>query len=333
MFEKARGPDRLLTDWRNGRRFVWIDLPTVQIKKSLKMGSFSASLYYREMKNTLQCRRCLREGHKAIDCPNEEVCLSCKLPGHRKGDRECGHNEEVRSLAVSNHDDENDYTDLWWGGVTNGKLSSASANVVAEENAEKEGEGDHMDNVVNKEGNTERDHEIVSSQQPNEQVIVDITPNKLLGVRTDREEKLNDEERGKGNEVSDKTVNEEQETVENLVVTEEAKETAEAKEDESVKVSEIEEGEILEDNDKGSMITKVSYKEKLIGSPSKEKTKKSKKGKESGNDGSDGNATPLVQKGMVQSILNFVGKRSSDTLSPDSTETRKPNSKRQAKQK
>ena len=40
LFEKARGPDRLLTDWRNGRRFVWIDLPATHSKRSLKMGSF-----------------------------------------------------------------------------------------------------------------------------------------------------------------------------------------------------------------------------------------------------------------------------------------------------
>ena len=33
-----------------------------------------------------KCRKCLREGNFAKNCPNQEVCLSCKKPGHRRQD-------------------------------------------------------------------------------------------------------------------------------------------------------------------------------------------------------------------------------------------------------
>lgn len=95
QFEKARGPDGKLTDWKTGRRFVWIDLPKHQVNRQCKMGEFRVFLFYREMKDTMQCRRCLQTGHKAIDCQNEEVCLDCKKPGHRRGDANC---EKVREV-------------------------------------------------------------------------------------------------------------------------------------------------------------------------------------------------------------------------------------------
>ena len=89
MFEKARGPDGKLTDWKTGRRFVWIDLPKGEVKRSLKMGTFTAYIFFREMRDNMQCRRCLQNGHKAVNCQNEEVCLTCKKAGHRRGDPIC----------------------------------------------------------------------------------------------------------------------------------------------------------------------------------------------------------------------------------------------------
>ena len=95
QFEKARGPDGKLTDWKTGRRFVWIDLPTHQVKSQCKMGEFRVFLFYREMKDSMKCRRCLETGHKALECPNEEVCFDCKKTGHRRGDAECESMKEV----------------------------------------------------------------------------------------------------------------------------------------------------------------------------------------------------------------------------------------------
>ena len=86
---KDRDEDGSLTNWRNGRRSVFIDIPKTTMKKFVLMGGFSAKCSYREMGNTRTCYRCLKEGHTAKDCPNEEVCFDCRKPGHRKGDRAC----------------------------------------------------------------------------------------------------------------------------------------------------------------------------------------------------------------------------------------------------
>ena len=36
-----------------------------------------------------QCRKCFESGHWASSCPNEEKCLECRQPGHRRGDPVC----------------------------------------------------------------------------------------------------------------------------------------------------------------------------------------------------------------------------------------------------
>ena len=104
--EKARGRDQKMTDWANGRRVVWIDLPDKPLPKSVRMGDFRANLYYREMKSgtNTKCYNCLQEGHRAVDCPSEVVCHTCKKTGHKRGDALCtlgfnhGMTEEVDSI-------------------------------------------------------------------------------------------------------------------------------------------------------------------------------------------------------------------------------------------
>ena len=99
QMEKARAPDRSLTDWKTGRRLVWIDLPTKPLPRSFKMGDFVAQLFYREMQQRPNvCFRCLQPGHRARECENDEVCHTCKKPGHRRGDPECqeGFETEVK---------------------------------------------------------------------------------------------------------------------------------------------------------------------------------------------------------------------------------------------
>ena len=71
-----------LSDFRDGRRSVFVDLPTWDVNPFMRMGTFRAKIEYAEMKKV--CYRCLQEGHTARDCTNEEVCRSCKKPGHRK---------------------------------------------------------------------------------------------------------------------------------------------------------------------------------------------------------------------------------------------------------
>ena len=118
QMERARAPDHTLSDWKTGRRFVWIDLPSNPIPRSLKMGEFQSQLYHREMRQSVtKCYRCLQEGHRARECPNDEVCHTCKLPGHRRGDPMCGlgldqeSESEVSDASVSQSEAEVSETD------------------------------------------------------------------------------------------------------------------------------------------------------------------------------------------------------------------------------
>ena len=73
-----------------GKRFVYIDLPKSKVNKHLKIGRFTAFLYYKEMEDAKStCRQCLQPGHRAKDCTNEPVCYTCKKPGHKRGDPRC----------------------------------------------------------------------------------------------------------------------------------------------------------------------------------------------------------------------------------------------------
>ena len=77
-------------DYRTGRRTVWINLPEKPLPKNVKIGNFKATLFHWEQKEVeIQCRKCLQYGHKANLCKNEEVCLQCGQPGHRKGSDKC----------------------------------------------------------------------------------------------------------------------------------------------------------------------------------------------------------------------------------------------------
>ena len=90
VWEKARGPDGSLSDWKTGRRMVWINIPQKPINKFMRMGNgFSAIIYYKEMKDSRKCNKCLQFGHIAKFCEREEVCFTCQKPGHRKGDPQC----------------------------------------------------------------------------------------------------------------------------------------------------------------------------------------------------------------------------------------------------
>ena len=106
--EMLRAPDGGLTDWESGDRHVFIKRPEKPIKRKMKMGKFTATLWYKNMiedqlctncwekghgfwtcKNERTCKRCLEKGHGHWQCTNEEVCWDCRNTGHRKGDPEC----------------------------------------------------------------------------------------------------------------------------------------------------------------------------------------------------------------------------------------------------
>ena len=91
-YSRARDPSGKLTNFKTGARFVDIVIPENPLPKKLKIGDFTASLYHKEQKQSLEnkeCGNCMQKGHIRKECPNEMVCYECRQPGHKKGDPEC----------------------------------------------------------------------------------------------------------------------------------------------------------------------------------------------------------------------------------------------------
>ena len=163
-FEKARGPDGMLSDWRTGKRSVWIDMPKQEVSRHCKMVDFSAFLYHKEMKDSVTCRRCLQKGHMARDCPNDEICLDCKKPGHRRGHPDCeiSQDESIWGQPRGSEASVENAADLYvWGNPGNilnekvadddmkdddGSEKSIEVSTAVDSNVSSEDEGD--DNVV-----------------------------------------------------------------------------------------------------------------------------------------------------------------------------------------
>ena len=112
IMEKARSPDGSLSNWKTGRRIVWITLPARPLPRATRMGDCMSFLYYREMQeNEITCRRCQQKGHKAFECPGQEMCFACNKPGHRRGDPECGSSLPGRHEDVRDDRSEIESTD------------------------------------------------------------------------------------------------------------------------------------------------------------------------------------------------------------------------------
>ena len=59
MEERARDEHGKRSHWKTGRRFIYIDVPSTPLPRSLKIGIFTASLFHREQKQTAVCSKCL----------------------------------------------------------------------------------------------------------------------------------------------------------------------------------------------------------------------------------------------------------------------------------
>ena len=67
-------------------------MPPEPLPKKKQMGLFTASLYHREQRQTLQdveCGNCKQKGHVRKNCKNEAVCYECLRPGHKHGSPMC----------------------------------------------------------------------------------------------------------------------------------------------------------------------------------------------------------------------------------------------------
>ena len=154
-YENAWDADtKTLSEWLTGKRFVYIDLPEKELKKDFKLGEFDVKLYYKEMeKETPRCKRCFGP-HWTNTCKEEEKCLDCLLPGHRRGDPTCP--KVIKEFGP--HDDQN--TD-----DANSKKEGDGPHDdenVDEANSKNEGDGPHDDENDNANSENEGDDPNVS---------------------------------------------------------------------------------------------------------------------------------------------------------------------------
>ena len=88
--ERARNKDGKLTRFLTGRRFVFIEIPSSPLQRSVEVGPFRATLYHKEMKSKdPKCGKCLQTGHVASTCNSNIVCRSCFKSGHMAKDGKC----------------------------------------------------------------------------------------------------------------------------------------------------------------------------------------------------------------------------------------------------
>ncbi|GFS26445.1 LOW QUALITY PROTEIN: Gag-Pol polyprotein [Elysia marginata] len=114
ILDRARDGEGKLTRWLTGKRWVWIELPKTTLPRTVDMGPFRASLFYREMKGTADtriCFKCHKEGHVAKACPLHLTCWTCNQTGHTSahcksnGEEMLEQEEEVTICSDSGDED------------------------------------------------------------------------------------------------------------------------------------------------------------------------------------------------------------------------------------
>ena len=84
---KKRSDDKL-TSLKTGRKVCFYYHPfSALLAPAVKTGIFTAEMCPKELKNSAKnCRKCLRDGHIAANCSNDNVYLQCDNTGHRSGE-------------------------------------------------------------------------------------------------------------------------------------------------------------------------------------------------------------------------------------------------------
>ncbi len=126
FWERVRYPNGELSRFASGRRFVWIDLPTVPLPRTIRIGDKIATLFYREQpKQPIKCYSCGKEGHKRGDA----TCMGHSTPGQyghlpsfsevagrdsisQGSEDESIASEDVASVYLSDFHDENGFPSL-----------------------------------------------------------------------------------------------------------------------------------------------------------------------------------------------------------------------------
>ena len=113
MYRERLRIDSYLTNCQTGDRIFMCDPLPKPLPRSVVIGKYRASIYYRgqpiDMQN-MTCRKCFEKGHKSTECPNEMICRQCKKPGHKQSD--CTENfEDSNDGSQSESSDEDSDTD------------------------------------------------------------------------------------------------------------------------------------------------------------------------------------------------------------------------------
>ncbi|CAG2233758.1 CNBP [Mytilus edulis] len=78
--------DGRLTNCQTGDRFAICDPIPTPLPKTLLIGKYRAIVLHKGQEDTqkaVKCNKCLQEGHKLFECPNDWVCRTCGGSGHK----------------------------------------------------------------------------------------------------------------------------------------------------------------------------------------------------------------------------------------------------------
>jgi hypothetical protein len=99
--------DGFLTNCHTGDRIFICDNPGKSLPRSVRIGKYFATIIHRGQidprKQTLKCNKCLQQGHKQYECPNQWTCRQCNKPGHRES--EC--HEDLNETSQQEEKEEN----------------------------------------------------------------------------------------------------------------------------------------------------------------------------------------------------------------------------------
>ena len=105
--EKNRNRDGKLTHFLTGRCFVFMNVPSFLLEKSVKIGGFSARLYHKEQpkmeRQQAVCSRCLQRGpagSPVAECQNDVTRRACGVSGHKRGDPTCSGERAVNNQPI-----------------------------------------------------------------------------------------------------------------------------------------------------------------------------------------------------------------------------------------
>ena len=88
--EKAREENGHLTNFKTGRRYIYIEVPPQPLPYRTKIGNYTATLYHKEQRRMRKCRNCLQQHeHDGRSCDRPVKCRTCMEDGHRAGAPEC----------------------------------------------------------------------------------------------------------------------------------------------------------------------------------------------------------------------------------------------------